>query len=313
MRGGIGYQINTVFVNSAIFTPGVSKHSLKALARAKGARSWHEIGKELTICSHDTAETYKTVWHDFAKWAKAELRLKNVEKTTHEHIRAFLEARMAHGVRWSTFQKEAAALQKLELALNMYAAKVGSGIVYDFASSIKEASKRASAKLERGKYTTRAYPNAIILLGALGSDAFKVKAALSYEGGARISETYIKPNQLMGINENGMGVIRLKACNAKGGLERDLVVAKETYQVLANIIREKGIFSANDKSYRAAMQIAATATGQPCNGPHGLRWNFAQRRMREFQGQGFSYEHSLSIVSREMGHSRPDITERYLK
>lgn len=313
MRGGIGYQVNTVFVDSGVFTPGVSKFALKAQARGKGARSWHEVGKELTICSYGTAETYKNIWHDFANWAKAEMRLKDITKTTQEHIRAFLETRIAASVMWGTFQKESAALQKLEVALNMLATKTESAMRYDFAPCIKELSKAASKELARGKYATRAYTDAKALLKSLSSDEFKVKASIMTEGGARISETYLKADQLKGINEQGQGVIHLKSCNAKGGLARDIFISKDTYHHLEKIITEKGVFSANDKSFRAALQSAAMATRQPYTGPHGLRWNFAQRRMREFQGQGLTYEYSLAAVAREMGHTRADITERYLK
>ena len=48
-------------------------------------------------------------------------------------------------------------------------------------------------------------------------------------------------------------------------------------------------------------------------GIHGLRHNYAQERMDELQGSGFSYDDALSIVSQEMGHFRGDITETYLR
>ena len=41
--------------------------------------------------------------------------------------------------------------------------------------------------------------------------------------------------------------------------------------------------------------------------------NFAQERMDELQGSGFSYDDALVIVSQEMGHFRGDITETYLR
>ena len=48
-------------------------------------------------------------------------------------------------------------------------------------------------------------------------------------------------------------------------------------------------------------------------GIHGLRHNYAQERMDELQGSGFSYDDALTIVSQEMGHFRGDITETYLR
>jgi len=48
-------------------------------------------------------------------------------------------------------------------------------------------------------------------------------------------------------------------------------------------------------------------------GIHGLRHNFAQQRMEELQSKGFYYSDALAIISQEMGHFRPDITEVYLR
>jgi len=49
------------------------------------------------------------------------------------------------------------------------------------------------------------------------------------------------------------------------------------------------------------------------HGGHGLRHGYAQKRMDELQGMGFFYKHALLIVSQEMGHFRPEITETYLR
>lgn len=49
------------------------------------------------------------------------------------------------------------------------------------------------------------------------------------------------------------------------------------------------------------------------NGAHGLRHEFGQARMDTLQGAGYSYRDALEVVSQEMGHFRPDITEVYLR
>lgn len=49
------------------------------------------------------------------------------------------------------------------------------------------------------------------------------------------------------------------------------------------------------------------------SGIHGLRHNFAQERMEELQRKGFYYSDALEIISQEMGHFRPEITEVYLR
>jgi integrase len=49
------------------------------------------------------------------------------------------------------------------------------------------------------------------------------------------------------------------------------------------------------------------------HGAHGLRHTYAQSRMEELQRNGFIYHEALGIVSQELGHFRPYITEVYLR
>ncbi|HVV69581.1 MAG TPA: site-specific integrase [Gammaproteobacteria bacterium] len=49
------------------------------------------------------------------------------------------------------------------------------------------------------------------------------------------------------------------------------------------------------------------------HGAHGLRHSYAQQRMVELQQNGFLYPDALAIISQELGHFRPDITEVYLR
>lgn len=48
-------------------------------------------------------------------------------------------------------------------------------------------------------------------------------------------------------------------------------------------------------------------------GAHGVRHSYAQERMYELQNSGMNRDKALEIVSQEMGHFRPDITETYLR
>ena len=49
------------------------------------------------------------------------------------------------------------------------------------------------------------------------------------------------------------------------------------------------------------------------NGAHGLRHAYAQDRMEELRHSGRNRLESLRIVSQELGHFRPEITETYLR
>lgn len=49
------------------------------------------------------------------------------------------------------------------------------------------------------------------------------------------------------------------------------------------------------------------------HGAHGLRHSYAQERMDELRAAGIERHTALEVVSQEMGHFRPDITEIYLR
>jgi len=59
----------------------------------------------------------------------------------------------------------------------------------------------------------------------------------------------------------------------------------------------------------------SAASNRSCNwsnGAHGLRHSYAQERMSELQRE-YPRDEALRIVSQEMGHFRPEITEVYLR
>jgi len=304
MRGGMGYQVTQVFNQSGIFAPTESKHEAKAEARAEGAHNSAEIAEKTAIYSYQTAESYKDVWHQVADFAKLNCELKDIEKLSATEVKAYLESRISDGVAHSTFQKECAAINKLENALSAYADKRGTGREYNFRETTHQVKVEQGKSLERSD-PHRAYTDAHNVVAQL-SGAHKTAAALQLNAGARISEiSQIKQGQLKGDN-------RIEV-QGKGGKVRELNVSEKTYQAVEKIISEKGIFRIDKDAYGRDLRAAALNSGQDATGSHGLRWNFAQNRMQELQSSGKTYEQALSIVSREMGHERSDITEHYLR
>ncbi len=116
MRGNVSHQVHEVFKEIIRF--GQSKHEAKEQARVKGAKTWHEVGKQLYVYSYATADQYRDIAKEALEYAKEKYGIKNIEKLSSEHIRSYLETKIAQGVKYSTFQKYAAAIEKLETALN---------------------------------------------------------------------------------------------------------------------------------------------------------------------------------------------------
>jgi len=259
---------------------------------------------------------YKDTWHQACHWCKENLGIRDIETLKGEHIKAFLESRIADGIKYSTFQREAAAMSKFENAMNMYADRAGKDATYSFRGDIQEVRKEAIETLDRTS-ETRAYESPKELISHIENDSFKTVASVQYEGGSRLNEVWrVETNDLRGIRMDGhtgefRGWIEVEG---KGGKEREISVSVETYHAVERILQENGGNMHFDKNeYREILKDAAELSGQDYTGSHGLRWNFAEERMEELQEHtNMTYEERLQEVSWEMGHERADITEHYL-
>ena len=306
MRGNINYQVHQVF--QTIIRFGESKHEAKAEARSEGAQTWHDIGKEIGIYSYATADQYRDISKDLMNYTREQFGIKDIEKLQSEHIQSFLESKIAEGVRYSTFQKYAAAMEKLEVALNKYAESHNTGLEYHFdLSSVRQ---QASETLERNQQT-RAYEDPKALIENIQNSDYKIIAQAQYEGGFRISEL----NHLSEKNFREDNVF--KVISGKGGKDREVPLSKETYNALKSLLdkadKSDGKYKFNMDTYRNTLKEAAQASNQDYTGSHGLRWNFAQEKFMDLQAHGKTYEQALQIVSNLLGHERPDITEHYLR
>ena len=319
MRGSMSYQVTYLFRSSGINQIGASKNAAKESAReiiessGKGATS-SRIAEHTGIHSHGTATTYIDKWKEFANFAKAELGVKDIEKITAEHVREYLTAKMEEGVSYSTWQGNAAALSKLENALEMYAVSMGKVSGYGFRQAIAEVRAVAAAELDR--FTgTRNYQDSRALIDSISNDDFQLAAKLQLEAGVRVSEaSLIKPEQLRGLGRDEFSgrVVGIYEFEGKGGKVNTAQLSPETYERLANHIAANGEFRFNPDTYRMGLEQAASDTGQKYQGSHGLRWSFAQERFHELQENGVGYLKALGVVSDEMGHNRTEITEHYL-
>lgn len=112
----------------------------------------------------------------------------------------------------------------------------------------------------------------------------------------------------------------------KGGLIREvliphaLAVHLESHRLLRPVtVRDRQInylvhydIAGGNAWSKSFSQASERAFGYS-HGGHGLRHSYAQARMAELQGRGLAFDSALAIVSQELGHFRPDITEVYLR
>lgn len=312
MFGNIDKQVSRLIRESEILKLGVSKHEAREKIIQNGANNSHQIAKNSAIHSIKHFKNSESTWRQFANSLK-EHKIKDLEKASNRAIERFLEKKIEAGISSKHFQNVCSHLTKLESMLNSYADKNNTGNTYDFDKKIERYKEIAKIELD-SKAEARAYEKPQDLVDNIQRDDYRLSASIQLEAGARLREAgLIDRERLAGITEKG-GVISLKAGDTKGGKERDLHVSKETYLKLEKYINENGKLKIDDpRAYRDAIKQASNVTNQNYTGSHGLRHTYAQNRMNELQTEGVGYRTACLIVSREMGHERPSITELYLR
>ncbi|NJD39675.1 MAG: hypothetical protein FIA89_15340 [Geobacter sp.] len=318
MKGSVKGQTLHLFNTSGLNQIGQSKYNAKngarmALAAEGRSGTSSNIATKTGIHGKGTRDNYLGKWQELAKYANEEFGIRDLEKITTDHTRAFLAEKIENGVSYSHWSGYAAAVGKLEKALHDYSAKFDRGNSYDLRAAVSELRPEAKTELPRFEGTRNyADPNTLI---AETKAQYQLSARIQHESGLRIAgATNIKLEQLRGLSQDQhtgkeVGVL---AYVGKGGLHGLVQISPATYNNLKDHIEQNGSFAVSKDGYRSALMSAAEKSGQSYNGSHGLRWNFAQERFAELQSHGASYEAALGIVSHELGHNRIEITYHYL-
>lgn len=119
---------------------------------------------------------------------------------------------------------------------------------------------------------------------------------------------------------------RLYVVTGKGGLRRSVLVPGELADRLearrldqVRVVTDRGIRYetrydiGGGQAWSSSFGSASKRALGWSTGAHGCRHSYAQARMDELQGAGYMYRDALLVVSQEMGHFRPGITEVYLR
>jgi len=112
----------------------------------------------------------------------------------------------------------------------------------------------------------------------------------------------------------------------KGGLIREVMIPDNLVQRLEdrrlnqaievtdrNIIYQQNYNISAGRNWSQSFSRGSQQVLSWSNGAHGLRHTYAQERMDELRSRGLTKEYALKVVSQELGHFRPSITEIYLR
>lgn len=292
--GSVNRQVCAIFLESGIFTPGESKHDAKDRARAAGADNWHTTGKSLNIHSYSTAEAYKDVWHQAARWVKAEFGVRDVTRIQGAQLAAWLRHKIdAAGIARGTFRQYAAALEKFGVAIGR-----------DFSPDLAE-TRRYAANVLTSDRVYRTYQNPQTVIAALSEPRHRLAATIQLETGARADE--VSQIRVERITDTGVLV------SGKGGYERELALTPQTFgELVSYLAASGGRFGLDYDAYRKDLKAACEAVGEAFSGTHTFRRLYARESLAAHLADGKTYNESLKCVAAEMGHHRASITKVYV-
>lgn len=304
MRGSVYYQSSQLV--KQIFQEGLKKED-----KINPDHEHYQF-----VSSYKTMESYRAIWNNFFNYLLEHWKIKDFEKIESEHIAAYMDYKIEYYPAKQYLEKISAAIGKLEIALKLFSKNVSKlEKDYDFSIRQKMLDNARDLKQVANNYHNRAYSNPNLLISNLKDSMHKVAATMQLEGGARLEGVaLIKAEQLLGtkvdsITNKEVGIVLTKE---KGGKEGEVLVSLDTYTDLESYILEYDKFKIKRQAYYNDIKQAAIASNETPEASHGLRWNFAKRRMFEYGKAGYSYEDCLQQVSYEMKHNRASITNHYL-
>jgi hypothetical protein len=304
MRGSIYFQ-------SAELVKQVFNEGAKKVDRINPEHEHYQM-----VASYKTMESYRNIWNNFFNYLKEHWKIRDFEKIESQHVEAYMDYKIEYYPSKQYLEKISAALGKLEIALKNFSRNIHRiEKEYDFSIRQVILDNARDLKYVVNNYHNRAYSNPGLLIENIQDDYHRLAAIVQYEGGARIEGVaLIKLEQLMGtkidpITNKEVGVILTKE---KGGKVGEVLISKDTYESFESYFFFHSIFKINRQAYYRDLKQAAIISNEEPEASHGLRWNFAKRRMFEYGKAGYSYDDCLQQVSYEMKHNRANITKHYL-
>ena len=272
--GSIKYQISNI-INSHNGI-GVSKKEQRANSGLKSLENGHNVSDK--IHSYKSIENLRNDLTNLANFSKENFGIKDITQISASNVRAWIESKQ---ITYNTASNYLSELNKV--AEHFSFSK----------EEMKALREDLKAKLTNKTPETRAYKQLEkITLRENSQVAFELQRdyGLRINAATNINiEKQLKDNTLI--------------YREKGGK----LGKKELNPTLAQKIREnavEGKYEVNKRTYSRDFQKQIEKSGQKYNGTHGIRHSYAQKMLEN---------HSKAEVSKELGHTREEITDTYLR
>ncbi|MES1178243.1 MAG: hypothetical protein ABUL62_28230 [Myxococcales bacterium] len=284
-----------------------SRHEAKQALGVSGAQSTGQIH------SLRTFEKYTQSLAKAGDWARAEHGIRHLDEMTAAMGQQYLEQRAADGIGQKQLDADRVSIEFVtgKGSLDLVKAEVspsGEGRAY----TPGQVERVAQAQDERNALATRIAHDA----GLRAHELNTLRPAS--EGGPSGHRTW-SADRFAGRDGERYLV------TGKGGLVREVMISRplaselEARRIEPQQVTDRGVHytrhydlgggNAWSKSFSDASKRELSWS----SGGHGLRHAYAQERMNELRGNGFSEREAKAILSQELGHFRADVVNNYLR
>ena len=272
--GSVKYQVSQILQN--VNGIGTSKKETREQSGLKSLESGHKVSDK--VHSFKSMENLKNDLTNLATYAKEEFKIQDIREINIDIVKSWIDSK---NISYNTASNYFSELNKVSDHFNFTR------------EEIKELRADLKNDLPKTVLETRAYKNLEkIELNPKHQVAFE----LQRDYGLRVNAaTHINLDKQ--LNGNTL------TFREKGGK----LSQKELSPNLAQKIRENSIqgkYEINKRTYARDFQKQIEKSGQKYNGTHGIRHSYAQKMLET---------HSKAEVSQELGHTREEITDTYLR
>jgi len=270
----IGRQVNNII--SQVNGIGISKAETRAESGIL-AENGHKVSN--LVHSYKSLDNLRDDLTNLGKYAKAKHNIKEMREINANVVREWIQSK---DITYNTASNYLSEINKVAEHLNITR------------EEIKDLRVELKDTLRENEKTSRAYNLEKVEVAERSSIAYTMQS----QYGLRSQEArHITEKQLEGNTLSFQG---------KGGREQSKELQPQHAQQLREHFKEhNGKYSISYTSYREDLKEAIEKTGQEFNGTHGLRHTYAQNRLEEGA--------SKAEVSKDMGHTREEITDTYLR
>ena len=270
----IKYQVSQIL--QKVNGIGTSKKDSREQSGVKSLESGHKVSDK--VHSFKSLENLRNDLANLANYAKAEFQIRDIKEINIDIVNAWIDSK---NISYNSASNYMSELNKVSDHFNFTKEEIK-----DLRADLKK-------ELPKTELETRAYKN---LEKLELKDKHQVAFELQRDYGLRVNAaTHINLDKQL----NGNTLIYRE----KGGkLSRKELSPNLAQKLKVNAV--DGKYEINKRTYARDLQKQIEKSGQKYTGTHGIRHTYAQKMLET---------HSKAEVSQELGHTREEITDTYLR